>query len=219
MKNITKKIFAAIVLLATASIAVFPAAASAQSSHGSQRAHSAPAPARYISPVSRAYRPAAYSYGYPYRYGYMAPRVIVGGGWYSGYPYPYYPVTYGYAAPLVGVGTYISPAPGYATGGAILGGVLGGIIGRGTGYRNGWAGALIGSTIGLVAGAAADNAAINNQREAAAMQQTTSYAPAAAQRQPAPAQPQQPTVINNYYGTGNTGNTPMGQANSLFGRQ
>ena len=210
-----KKIIAAIVLIATVSAPVLTPAANAQPR--AQHSHG--------------YRPAPVIHT-PYRYGYAAPRIIITTGYpYSYYSYPYaygYGYNYGYVAPVVAA-TYGVPVTSNAAGGAIIGGVLGSIIGRSTGgYRNGWAGALIGTTIGAMAGAAADNAAINNQRAAAAQQQQTAsydYAPAQAAQQPQPAPlqtpaQQQPTIINNYYGpAAGTPNTPMGQANGLFGRQ
>lgn len=172
---------------------------------GSSHGHTRP----YVH--ARSYR-TSFAYA-PYAYGY---------GGYYGYGYPGYGYGYGgYGYPGVGVNVVSygnSEAPGYTLGGAVIGGILGGVIGNNSGNRNGWAGAAIGSAIGLIAGSVADNSAVRQQRvAAAAVGQQAAYSDVTGQTTaPAPtkAQPQNLTIINNYYGN----STPMGQANTMFGR-
>jgi hypothetical protein len=101
---------------------------------------------------------------------------------------------------------YAYDRPNYAVTGTLLGGIAGAIIGNNSHGHNSWQGAAIGAGAGLLFGRIAENNA--RHREAAAAQ--------AAAARPAPAAPQNGTVINNYYG--NSAPAPMAQANALFGR-
>jgi hypothetical protein len=151
------------------------------------------------------HRPIYYrSYGVPYRYS-TCPSY----GYYSGYGlgYPYYD-TYGY------YGSYGSGSA--ATNGLLLGALAGGIIGHNSGdfRHNGWRGAAWGAGAGWLLGSIVD-----------ANRRTNAYysPPVAVQQAPAvqvpvqsaaPSQPQQVTIINNYYNA----SSPMSAANGLFGR-
>jgi YMGG-like Gly-zipper/Glycine-zipper domain len=122
---------------------------------------------------------------------------------YRSYSYPY------------GGGYYYS-RPDYRGTGVILGGISGAIIGNNSrGFRhNGWRGAAWGAGLGYIVGAIAEDNARYRYREpfvesVPVIVQTPS-SPA-----PAVAQPQQVTIINNYY---NTPAAPMAAANGLFGR-
>jgi hypothetical protein len=140
-------------------------------------------------------------YGSPWRsaYGYYAPTY----GYYSGYGYgyPYYETGY------YGNGSY-------ATNGLLLGALAGGVIGHNSGEfrHNGWRGAAWGAGLGWLLGTVADanRRPVYTTAPATAMPMTVQ---APAQAAPAP-QPQQVTIINNYYNS----STPMSGANSLFGR-
>ncbi len=145
--------------------------------------------------------PAYYSPGWGY--GYDSPyRAWPTYGYYDGYGagYPYY--DYGY-----GTGSA-------ASSGLVLGALAGGIIGNNSGafHHIGWRGAAWGAGLGWLLGSVAD---VNRSRmvygQPAVTSQPVMVAPAAAQPASA-AQPQQITIINNYY------NTPMSGANALFGR-
>lgn len=169
------------------------------------------------------------SYGHSYgRHGYY-PGVRYGGGhryygdsfrtygsgrfhgWgdYSYAPaYGYYP-GYGSAYPHASYGYY-----GYgsgATNGLLLGALAGGIIGHNSGEfrHNGWRGAAWGAGAGWLLGTIADARRRAVVTEAPVVLQSAPVAPAPA----APAQPQQITIINNYYNS-----SPMSSANGLFGR-
>jgi outer membrane lipoprotein SlyB len=107
--------------------------------------------------------------------------------------------------------------PSRAASGALLGGIAGAIIGHNSGdlRHNAWRGAAIGAGAGLLLGSLADRAeetrpAVVNyaspENEPVVNNQTSANSAAT---------PQNVTIINNYYGS-NT--TPMGGANSLFGR-
>jgi hypothetical protein len=144
-------------------------------------------------------------YGSPWGYGrgwgfYSPYRHVPGYSYYPGYgdAYPYYG-TYGY-----GNGSY-------ATNGLLLGALAGGIIGHNSGdfRHNGWRGAAWGAGLGWLLGTVADS----NRRAAVYHSAPIISQPVAVQAQPA-AQPQQVTIINNYYNSA----TPMSGANSLFGR-
>ena len=145
---------------------------------------------------------------------------------------------YGYDAQVYGSGGYIyrdgprRPAgyglsgTGYGYGsaasdGLFLGALAGGVIGHNSRgfHHNGWRGAAWGAGVGWLLGSVA-NASYGYGgygfdygdsrpvvvREAPVVQ---------AQPQPAPAaQPQQVTIINNYYGNA----SPMTSANAMFGR-
>lgn len=137
--------------------------------------------------------------------------------------YGYDTYDYGYGAPYRH--QYRPSRPNYAVTGAILGGVAGGVIGHNQG-RHTAEGLAIGAGAGLLLGGIAEHEM--RKREA-----LTPYArPVYAQSRPVvvtqPAtmltttpvvsqaqQPQQVTIINNYYGSQTT---PMSSANALFGR-
>jgi len=131
----------------------------------------------------------------------------------TGGPSYYYSEGSNYAPPTY-YSTPSSARPSYTATTTLLGGVAGAIIGHNNG-RRGWEGAAIGAGAGYLLG---------RLSEPSRTQQPVSrgYAPYAYYRQPAsvvvtaPAQqPQQITIINNYYGAGAT---PMSNANSMFGR-
>ncbi len=147
---------------------------------------------RHYHSHSQGYR----SYGYVPSFGYY-------GGY--GYGYPYHG-SYGY---------YSSGSS--ATNGFLLGALAGGIIGHNSGdfRHNGWRGAAWGAGAGWLLGSVidanrrpvvySDPAPMIVQQPAVASQP---------QAQSAQAQPQQITIINNYYG----GSTPMSGVNGMFGR-
>lgn len=198
--------------------------------HHNSRPHTAHHSYEYSRPHHHPYR-----YGHPVFY---APYYSLSPYAYSSYSYnsyynrDYY-YDYGYPGVSVNYTTYNDPdAPGYAVGGAVVGGVLGAILGnnsRGHHGHNSWVGAAIGSTIGYLAGSAADNAAIREQRAAAAAATATAANhPGTVVREPdcntgfyeQPSSYQQdtqttPAVKHKY----NYTQTPMSQANALFGRQ
>ena len=137
------------------------------------------------------------SYGYRVAY---APAY----GYYSGYGYgyPYYD-GYGY----YGGGSA-------AANGLLLGALAGGIIGHNSGEfrHNGWRGAAWGAGAGWLLGTIVDA----NRRAVAYPAATAVTVPTqpVVQTQAQPAQPQQVTIINNYYNS----STPMSAANGMFGR-
>jgi hypothetical protein len=148
-----------------------------------------------------AYWPRSYGYfgfGFP-SYGYPSY------GYYSGYGYGYpYDDSYGYYG-----------SGGAAANGLWLGALAGGIIGHNSGEfrHNGWRGAAWGAGLGWLLGSVIDA----NRRTAVYDSRPVVYQPAAAVQvqSAAPAQqPQQVTIINNYYNS----STPMSAANGLFGR-
>lgn len=119
---------------------------------------------------------------------------------------------YGYERSYGGSYGYGGYYGGGAAQGILLGGLAGGIIGHNSGEfrHNGWRGAAWGAGIGWLLGSIADaNRPVVYESQPAIMQ------PAATVAQPA-AQPQQVTIINNYY---NAPATPMSSANGLFGRE
>lgn len=138
-----------------------------------------------------------YGRGYvhsPYRY-------VPSYGYYSGYGYgyPYY-TDYGYRT---GSG---------AANGVLLGALAGGVIGHNSGdlRHSAWRGAAWGAGLGWLLGSVADA----NRRPVAYETAPVVQSAAAPQAVPAPAaQPQQVTIINNYYNS-----SPMSSANGLFGR-
>lgn len=124
--------------------------------------------------------------------------------------YNYYP-GYGEAYPY-----YSYPSGSAASAGLLLGSLAGGVIGHNSGdfRHNGWRGAAWGAGIGWLLGSVVDS-----QRRAPVYTQAPvviEQAPAFQVAAPpaAPAQPQQVTIINNYYNAP----TPMSSANGLFGR-
>lgn len=128
-------------------------------------------------------------------------------GYYSsyGYGYPYYG-SYGY----------------YRTGssavnGLVLGALAGGIIGHNSGdfRHNGWRGVAWGAGAGWLLGSVieANRTPVVYSQPAPMIVQQPAFMNQP-QPQPAQSQPQQVTVINNYYG----GATPMSGVNGMFGR-
>jgi uncharacterized protein YcfJ len=117
-------------------------------------------------------------------------------------------------APPVYRHTPPSARPGHTATTTLLGGVAGAIIGHNNG-RRGWEGAAIGAGAGYLLGRLSEPSRARGPV-------SRGYAPNAYYRRPesvvvsAPApQPQQITIINNYYGGATT---PMSNANSMFGR-
>ena len=104
---------------------------------------------------------------------------------------------------------YATPSyatPNYTATTTLLGGVAGAIIGHNSGGRT-WQGAAIGAGAGYLLGRLSEPRRV-----------TAVYAPYPYYRQPVAApvtQPQQVTIINNYYGGTST---PMSSANAMFGR-
>jgi uncharacterized protein YcfJ len=118
----------------------------------------------------------------------------------------YAPPAYHHASP--------SARPSHTATTTLLGGVAGAIIGHNNG-RRGWEGAAIGAGAGYLLGRLSEPSRVHQPV-------SRGYRPYAYYRQPeavvvtAPArQPQQITIINNYYGGAST---PMSNANSMFGR-
>ncbi len=110
--------------------------------------------------------------------------------------------------------TPASARPSHTATTTLLGGVAGAIIGHNNG-RRGWEGAAIGAGAGYVLGRLSEpsrghHPASRGYRPYPYYRQSESVLIAA----PA-AQPQQITIINNYYGGATT---PMSNANSMFGR-
>jgi uncharacterized protein YcfJ len=148
--------------------------------------------------------------GFGYGYGSYGPYSSYGYGpaygYYSGYGvgYPYYD----------GYGYYGSGSS--AANGLLLGALAGGIIGNNSGdfRHNGWRGAAWGAGAGWLLGSVIDA----NRRPAVYGSAPVVVQPAPTvqtQAQPAAqSQPQQITIINNYYNS----STPMTAANGLFGR-
>jgi len=123
--------------------------------------------------------------------------------------YNYYP-GYGVGYPHETYGDY-----GYrsvSSRGLLLGALAGGIIGHNSGTlgHRAWRGAAWGAGAGWLLGTLADSRRRAVVSEAPVILQT---APAAPVQAAAPAQPQQITIINNYYNA-----SPMSAANGLFGR-
>lgn len=153
-------------------------------------------------------------FGSPFRYS-TFPRYsyVPSYGYYSGYGhgYPYYDYGYGYHGSRTA-----------ATNGLLLGALAGGIIGHNSGdlHHSAWRGSAWGAGLGWLLGSAVDA----NRRAVVAQPAVVVAQPAyQAQAQPgyqvqaqaaAPAQPQQVTIINNYYNS----STPMSGVNGMFGR-
>jgi hypothetical protein len=152
--------------------------------------------------------------GYSVGYGYWGPSYYHRPGFaYSYYPgygsaYPYYDTAY----PYYDYGAYGYGTPSYAGRGLFLGGLAGAIIGHnsGTFRHDAWRGAAWGAGAGWLLGTIAD------ARRAQIVQSAPVGSVPAQTAAPAAAQPQQVTIINNYY---NAPATPMSGANGLFGRQ
>jgi hypothetical protein len=140
-------------------------------------------------------------------HGYRGYAYVPSFGYYGGYGYgyPYYG-SYGY----YGSGRA-------ATNGFLLGALAGGIIGHNSGdfRHNGWRGAAWGAGAGWLLGSVIDahrRPVVYSHPAPLVVQQ-----PAVAtqpQAQAGQAQPQQITIINNYYG----GSSPMSGVNGMFGR-
>jgi hypothetical protein len=128
-------------------------------------------------------------------------------GYYSGYDYgyPYYG-SYGYYG-----------SSNAAANGLLLGALAGGIVGHNSGdfRHNGWRGAAWGAGAGWLLGSVIDanrRPVVYGNPAPVLVQQAAPVAQVAA---PATqTQPQQVTIINNYYG----GATPMSAVNGMFGR-
>ena len=142
-----------------------------------------------------------------YGSGVPAPRSYVyrngpgyrGGPVYRGYPYS---------------GGYYYSRPDYRGSGVILGGIGGAIIGNNSRgfHHNAWRGAAWGAGLGYIIGAIAED---NVRYREAVVERVPVYVQTPATPAPAVAQPQQVTIINNYY---NSSAAPMTAANGLFGR-
>lgn len=149
-------------------------------------------------------------------FGFWGPRISYGFfpsyGYYSGYGYgyPYYD-----AYPYYGSYGYYGSGSA-ATNGFLLGALAGGVIGNNSGEfrHSAWRGSAWGAGLGWLLGSVID-----------ANRRPTVYAPASAapvvlqqsattQAPVSAAQPQQVTIINNYYNS----STPMTAANGMFGR-
>lgn len=142
-----------------------------------------------------------------------------GRGYYGGFgSYPAYGYYDGYGAgyPYYGVENYGTYGASGATNGLLLGALAGGIIGNNSGdlHHNGWRGAAWGAGAGWLLGTVADTnrRAISYPSQPVVVPQAPVYQ---AQPAPPPTPVQSGTIINN-----NTYNssTPMGPANSMFGR-
>jgi hypothetical protein len=144
--------------------------------------------------------------GYGHRGHYYSPyRYVPAFGYYSGYGYgyPYYN-DYGYYR-----------TGNAASNGLLLGALAGGIIGHNSGElrHSAWRGAAWGAGIGWLLGSVADanrRAVVYNSAPVAVQQAPTIQT---STQSATPAQPQQVTIINNYYNS-----SPMSAANGLFGR-
>lgn len=157
------------------------------------------------------YRPHSHwSYGYRSGSYYHSPRYS---SYYPRSHYPRYYRDYGY-----GHVSYYGGSGDRIVGGSLLGAGIGAIIGHNNG-RRGWEGAAYGALAGAVIGSITDRGDYSSRpyrRVVGARyyeQPEIVYAPP--QTAPQAAQPQQVTIINNYYAPTTT---PMSSANSLFGR-
>jgi hypothetical protein len=133
-------------------------------------------------------------------------------GWYGSSPAPRaYVYRNGprYRRPVYDGGYYYS-RPDYRGTGVIVGGLTGAIIGNNSRgfHHNGWRGAAWGAGLGYIFGSIAEE----NARDREAVVES---APVVVQTAAPSPQPQQVTIINNYY---NAPATPMTSANGLFGR-
>lgn len=135
--------------------------------------------------------------------------------YYTGAPSYYYTTGPSYAPPVYrATPSYARPSRTATT--TLLGGIAGAIIGHNNG-RRGWEGAAIGAGSGYLLGRLSEPSFVSRPV-------MSGYAPYAYYNQQpvvvsAPAaqtqQPQNITIINNYYGGAST---PMSSANSMFGR-
>jgi len=122
-----------------------------------------------------------------------------------------------YRAGYDGAGGYYRGSA--AADGFFLGGLAGGMIGHTSGSfrHNGWRGAAWGAGAGWLLGSIADanrRVVIWERPPVYVEQAQPVVVPAPPQPAQPAAQPQQITIINNYYGNA----APMSQANGLFGR-
>jgi hypothetical protein len=143
------------------------------------------------------------------------PGYSYGYGYYPGYDTAYYPYSYGTT-------TYGGSG---AANGLVLGALAGGIIGNNSGefHHNGLRGAAWGAGVGWLLGTIADSsrrvvyqAPVQTQPQVVYAQPAATAAAVGNVAGAVPtqaAQPQQVTIINNYYGT-----SAMSQANGMFGR-
>jgi hypothetical protein len=166
------------------------------------------------SPVVYAgYRSGYRSPGHGYAgHGYSTVRRHYGNGGYGGVSLGYYP-GYDYGAyPYGNYGYYGSGSA--AAGGLWLGALAGGIIGHNSGEfrHNGWRGAAWGAGAGWLLGTVLD---ANRRAVAYESPMVVQQAPVVQTPAAPAAQPQNVTIINNYY---NAPATPMSSANTLFGR-
>jgi hypothetical protein len=154
--------------------------------------------------IDGAFGPGYYG-GYGYygridrRYGRAGPQV---------YLYRDAPVVYGDYGYDYNYDYAFDARPDYQASGLWLGALAGAIIGRNSGSlgHNAWRGAAYGAGAGYLLGSIAES---NVRRR----EMVGGYAAPVAAANATSAQPQQVTIINNYYNT-----TPMSSANSLFGR-
>lgn len=166
---------------------------------------------------AQSFRPASFNRSNVWHSGFHGSRYRGGPWWGVGF----------YANPVWGVYDYRAPVyladygydagyyaqPDYQATGTWLGALAGAIIGRNSGSlgHSAWRGAAYGAGLGYIFGSVADSNVRARAAAAARAPGGQGVAPVAA-----PAAPSQPvTIINNYY---NAPATPMGQANSLFGR-
>lgn len=134
----------------------------------------------------------------PEVYVYRRPPVV-----HYGYGYHHHPRRVSYPH-------YYHTRPDYRASGVFWGGLSGAIIGHNSRVfrHDAWRGAAWGAGLGYIFGSIAEQ----NARARAVIENS----PAVVIPSPAPiVQPQQVTIINNYY---NTPTTPMSAANGLFGR-
>ncbi len=169
-----------------------------------------------------------YGGGGGYRDGYYGGDQYGGGGYYGGGGHYGSGGYYGGSGHYGGGGYYGRSG---ARNGLIFGALAGGIIGHNSGslHHNGWHGAAWGAGTGWLLGSLADShrtyggygydyprrPVIWERPVYVEQPQPVVVQQAPAQTAPPAAAPQQITIINNYYGNA----APMGQANSLFGRQ
>lgn len=133
------------------------------------------------------------------------------GYYHNSAPSYYYTTGDAYAPPVYhSTPAYSRPSRTATT--TLLGGVAGAIIGHNNG-RRAWQGAAIGAGAGYVLGRITEP--VHNRRPVSAYSPYGYYSHRTVVAAQPAAQPQQITIINNYYGTAPTA---MTSANSLFGR-
>jgi hypothetical protein len=154
----------------------------------------------YRGPVGFGYLGGLYRPAYYPRYSYVPSY-----GYYRGYGYgyPYYDgYDYGYQGPRSA-----------AVNGLLLGALAGGIIGHNSGdlHHSAWRGSAWGAGLGWLLGSVVDANRRPLQPAAPVVVQPAAQLPS---QPPATTQPQQVTIINNYYHA----STPMSGVNGMFGR-